>query len=268
MKKIIIDSAEAEKKSKYAMVGDVKLKISTSKVPSYVGTYLDQLGAPFIKKEIFIGDERVGDYTNEDWDFLVEKKTMDDYYKSCLDGSILDQLERMSRLYDGPKYLIFEGDWDTLVDRCMAVGKGVYSRIRSIRIRCAAFNTTFWMCCDTLETAKFIIELNLLAHGNKEIDIPFLTIKIKEKDQRLKPLLTVEKIGIKKAKLILKKCGSLERTIWCSKHKPDELTSILSIGPKIVENIYNMFHSKEAVYKRGSKPNKVYYRTKSKKFHI
>lgn len=268
MKEIIIDSAEAEIKSKYKKIADVKVKVSTSKVQSYVGTYLDQLGAPFIKKEIVINGERVGDYTNEDWDFLVEKKTMDDYYQSCLNGSILDQLERMSRLYDGPKYLIFEGDWDTLIDRCMAVGKGAYSRVRSIRIKCAAFNTTFWMCCDTLETAKFIIELNLIAHGNKEIDIPFPTIKIKEKDQRLKPLLTVEKVGIKKAKLILEKCGSLERIIWYSKHKPYELTAISGIGPKIVENICNMFHSEEAVHKRGSKSKKVYFRTKNKGFRI
>lgn len=52
---------------------------------------------------------RIGDFTNEIHGFIAERKRVDDFYSSMVDGRLYDQARKMYQWFDGLKIVILEG---------------------------------------------------------------------------------------------------------------------------------------------------------------
>jgi ERCC4-type nuclease len=220
----------------------------------YVGKVLKKKSIPFKREEIRIAGERVGDYIERSSDkicWMVERKRDTDFYNSCVDGSVFKQMEKMTNLYHGTKYLIFEGNWDKLIKDNWAL-RGL---LWSTRLKSAWYGINFVVCEDEKETALFLFLLN--KYGRK-IDkkglktSPHLPKLVKSYDQRLLPLMAVKGIGQKMAKKLLDRFHSIDYIVELAKNNKNKLMAVKGIGKKTVQRIHDMFVRKEKLnYGRG-----------------
>lgn len=213
----------------------------------YVGNVLKRRGTRFKREEMKIAGERVGDYIgihdgNVLW--MAERKRDKDFVKSVKEGRLDKQLEKMSRLYKGVKYLLFEGDWkQTLKDYYYYYGK-----LQSMRVKCAWYGVTFVECKDEEATASFILLLEKNCEKFQEIELEIFKPNISRgDDQRLVPLIAAKGVGKKTAKLLLEKFGSVDVVIALAIENPQKLTSIKGIGNSVVKGLKELYTSKEMI---------------------
>lgn len=65
--------------------------------------------APLECEACEFSSEKVGDFTNENKAFIVERKRVDDYYASMVDGRLYEQARKMYKWCSGIKAIILEG---------------------------------------------------------------------------------------------------------------------------------------------------------------
>jgi ERCC4-type nuclease len=233
-----------------------------TKAKNYVGKIFTKNKIPFIRREIKFNDERVGDYLGEYTDekgnffytWILERKKDQDFVNSVVDGSLEKQLEKMLMLFPGGgKYIAFEGDWE----QTLKLNPLVRGLLLSMRYKCAWYGATFVICKNNTETAAFIASIHKYCRPFTEIKIGLYKPNIsKEKDERIRNLITVPGIHIKTAKLILEHIKSISEIAKAAKSNPSKLINIKGIGKKTVENINNMYNSKEAFfYEKKGKGN-------------
>lgn len=218
----------------------------------YVGKVLEDKKVQFERKEIRLNGVQVGDYIgmNEgELTWIVERKHENDFLKSCLDGRLSSQYEKLSDINGVPKFLLFEGNWDKLLFE----NKGLIGLLVSSRLKAAWYGISFQVMSTEKETAAFILALEKYADGFKEIHIkqmkPNLT---KLKDERIRHLM-VRGLGEFKASLLLEKFKSIDNIITLLKEDPSKLKTIRGIGEKLIENLNLIFLSKsEAIYDRDT----------------
>lgn len=227
----------------------------------YVGRVLKKRGNMFKREEYKIKGERVGDYIgihDSKIHWMVERKRDKDFVKSVKEGRLDKQLEKMSRLYDGVKYLVFEGDWkSTLKDYYYFYGK-----LQSMKVKCAWYGVSFIECKDEEATASFLLllEKNCKKFENIEMQIHKPNIS-RSDDQRLIPLMAARGIGKKTAKLLLDNFNSVDTVIALAMTKPDTITSIKGIGKTVISGLKELFTSKEMVIIDGRKNGSSLHRT-------
>lgn len=235
-------------------IGEIK------KSKHYVGNVLKKRGIRFKREKITIENERVGDYIgihNKKILWMVERKRNQDFVKSVKDGRLDKQLEKMSRLYNGVKYLLFEGDWKKLLKDYYYF----YNKLRSMRVKCAWYGVSFVECKDEEATASFLLLLEKNCKKFQSIEIEVYKPNIsRSDDQRLIPLMAARGIGRKTSQLLIDKFKSIDVIIALAINNPKAITDIKGIGNKVVMGIKEIFTNKEMLIfgQKGNNENRRY----------
>jgi len=139
--------------------------------PEHVFEAFDEKGIPYIKAEIRfyfcencgkvytanpeicdecgetrITSERVGDFTNTNRTFLVERKTPADFVSSMLDKSLHSQAARMAKYFAGWKFVFLEGFISVMVDD--PHNTNISNWIRSMRVTLRQYDVCMWQMDD------------------------------------------------------------------------------------------------------------------------
>jgi len=207
---------------------------------------IDQI-VKYLSCKYDVTDLKFGDYTNDEMTFVVERKNWQDYIGSVIDGSLMEQCDKIRKNYDGLAGVIFEGDFWAMLGTVK--NKGLKHKLVFTRYRITSnYNMFFEECIDKYATCK---TLEFLNENAAKIDKPatgFKTKHIKTGDRRVLALTSVPKIGKKMAEQILSVYGSiytfLEEII---KDEKSVMESLDRFGPKILDNVINMFLS-DTVY--------------------
>ena len=231
----------------------------TGEKSDHIRKALERKGIAVEIEEIRFADEdeagdpikvRCGDYTNTNRDFIAELKKDRDHLQSLNDGRFYAQLERMYRyLPNKPKYLIFQGDWNTLV--AYAAKKKLHHKLIASRLRCIAFGVNWINTKDANETAKLLVSMDKYCKGNINFEVGFKpTFLHRSIDERLRLLTLV--IGQSKAKLLLDKYENVYTVVkMCMNSGKEVGKDVKGIGPKSIEKIANYFTNKESTGKDG-----------------
>lgn len=241
--------------------GDSNLIIEDVAEESMVKQFLELKKMVVERKEIRFNGIRIGDYTNEKFEFIVERKKQTDFLASVLDGRYLKQLANMAEFFPGPKFLLFEGDWDGLLDYTERVhGNAIRCLLISSRYKLNAFNIQWIQTWCEESTAQEIIYLDKYAKASQEVHVKVEQRWSRHKDKRIPPLLCVDNLGgEEKAMLLLKKYGSLYEIVSYAINNTEEMIKELKgtfIGRKTIESmveLYTSFKELNSDESRGSK---------------
>jgi len=187
---------------------------SAEKKNVQVERYLKADGVQTKRVHLVFNGIECGDYTNTGKDFLLERKSWNDFITSVADGSLISQCIRMCENFRGPKYVAFEGDWEAMVESITE--KWIKSKVLSIPLRLAhVYGIQFEKCADALELAELIKHLDHYASSlSKDEDDIYMGLHIsKTVDYRIRPLLTVPRLGETAARNLIKQYGSLFKVI-------------------------------------------------------
>lgn len=236
MDKIIIDTMEKK---------EVKEKIAH---------YLKVEGIESDVEFLSFNDVQCGDYTNESRDFLVERKSWKDFVGSITDGSLLEQMIKMCENFDGPKYLIFEGDWDAMLDTIHNKGLRHLCECFPLRIQ-HVYGIAFKICCDTGETVDFLTQLNKFAKSLSKDAEPWKGIHASVGfDQRLLPLVSIPKIGVPASENLIKMFGTTAEVVrQCAENPKYVVKNVDRVGMTGVKRIAEIFYSTEPVIRNKKK---------------
>lgn len=181
----------------------------------------------FIDKKIDLKIEKlkVGDFIISK-DVIVERKTVDDFVSSLIDGRLFNQAKNMRENYPFPIFII-EGDFDGFFSRNIS-SKAVWSSLISLILN---YDSKLLFTSSLKETAEV---LELLAkkeqlHEKKEIVLRNKLRKLTLKEQQQFLLEGLPGIGPKLAKNLLNTFKTPQKVINASF---DELVKVEKIGPK------------------------------------
>lgn len=221
--------------------------IIDSREPSFVIDEFNKLGIPYKVEniEVELGNKiaNVGDFTDDDRSIIIERKRVDDFYNSMVDGRLYDQLQKMDQFFEKQKYLILEGYnelkyfQDSLFDDFDCNNRELSTRspisqvinlhplkkqwvLSQIKL-CAEFNVALLQTYDLTETVIFVEQLCEGAGqepGLRPSPKPVKTFNIEENI-----LMMFDQIGKKRCKKILKRFGSLPNLIEFLKQDSEEL---------------------------------------------
>jgi len=234
-------------------------------VKERVSQYLKLSGVESAVEFLSFNNVQCGDYTNSEYDFLVERKSWKDYIGSITDGSLLEQMIKMNENFDGPKYLMFEGDWDAMIDSISNTGIKHLCQCFPLRIQ-HVYGIAFKACYDTSEVANFLILLNQFSKSLTKDAEPWRgTHSVSGFDQRLLPLLSIPRLGKIGAENLLKNYGCVASVVKnCFEHPKDVIKNIDGVGSTGVKKIADVFYSEQKVTaekkkKIGDVERKKYY---------
>ena len=91
--------------------------------------------------------ERVGDFTNTDFSWVVERKTEEDFVGSMLDKSLHNQAAKMAKFFSGWKFVLLEGFISVMVDNPHHK-RPMKKWIKSMRVTLKTYNCVMWQCDD------------------------------------------------------------------------------------------------------------------------
>ncbi len=201
-------------------------------------------------------EEGCGDYSNTERGFLVERKTAIDYRESLKSGHLEIQLARMMN-FDGPKFVLFEGDLDALIDTTLSKGLKILMRVFPFRL--AHVYGVHWIhCYDSIETVDALVTLDRYYRGIKTPHIKFESIYMKNSvDERIRNMLTVPMIGQKNIEIFLKKYKSIHRIAVEARDNPKALMKLGNkVGIKKCEYIRDMYFGTNIFDKRKKRGQK------------
>lgn len=176
------------------------------------------------------GDYIVGDY-------VIERKTMDDFASSIIDGRLFKQLKNLKDLSNKP-LIIIEGN---LIDFTKKLDLNVYAgAILSI---VDDFHIPLIITSNSKETAEFISTLAKRVSRQQE---KYVKLRSDKKPLDIKEIQRFVLAGIPGinailADKLLHKFGSLQTIANAS---IDDLVKVEGIGIQLARRIYNVFHSK------------------------
>lgn len=219
---------------------------------TFIGDVFVANNIPYKRDQLQFGGIQCGDYTNESYEFLVERKKANDFVASVLDGRLFDQLAKMHDYYDGYREIIFIGDWDeTIINVRKQHGIGVAAFVEASQLRLQLMGVQWYPVCDEHDAALRIIFLDKYAKGNKKFEIKQAKKKWHISDERMKLLLTLPNIGSQgKGKLLLDKYKTVDTFIQYAIHFPKECEKDLKgtrIGKDTIDKIRELLTSEKEV---------------------
>jgi len=193
---------------------------------------ITRMGMSVDVKELKIGDYIVGP-------FCIERKTIADYYASLLDGSLNEQLWKMSHYYDYSFLAVIGVPSVEMIDKSFSRKVFISSLIGS----CTKVSIDgrqgqiLLLQFETEEDFCLFIKLLHNRSGESFIRSPatFKKQKFSKEDISIGMLSMIEGVGEKKAKLIMNKFGSLISVCIATL---DEIMEIKGIGINIAKNIH------------------------------
>lgn len=196
----------------------------------YVLKVFDEVGIPYKVEEIAYTLEgekkRVGDFTNDKNTFIVERKRIDDLWKSMIDYRLYEQLNKLDEYFDCQKYLIienyswftdsfFEDDDNELfeIQKMSPLQKLAYLHpnkenwIMSVVEECVSRDISPIQTWNTIETAKFIYQIDKGAGNQPKLRSTKKNINQLSLDENI--LVTISGIGKERASALISEFGSL-----------------------------------------------------------
>ena len=150
--------------------------------------------------------ERVGDFTNTDRTWVIERKTEGDFVGSMLDKSLHSQAARMAKYYAGWKFVFLEGFITVMVDDPHHKGK-IKPWIKSMRVTLRKYGVCMWQCDDLnmLVDEVFRVEKNA---GDQPTIYEKIDDKYKGWSDAKKIVCKLIDVSNKKADLLLEHFGN------------------------------------------------------------
>jgi len=213
-------------------------------------------GVAYKREQLVFGGFQCGDYTNEEHDFLVERKEADDFVSSVLDGRLYEQLAKMHDYYEGYRELIFVGDWDTTIRDCFrkdaTTGTHTAQLVQSARLRLQPMGVQWFQAWDESDAATEILFLDKYAKGIKNFEVKQPKHQFHVRDERVKLLMMFPNIGTrKKVDVLLEKYKTIETIIEYAIQHPKEMEKELKgtrIGKDTIDKISDITTSKKEVH--------------------
>ncbi len=227
MNKLLIDSRETSELTKAVMAKAEELSINYSK------EWLE-----------------IGDYTFNDVCF--EAKSSFDFLQSVVNKRLWNQMDNMDRAFTNNIVIVYGSQAEAVVN-FISYSKTNLPKANQARLLKNKFYgaigkiildtdcSVIWVK-DEKEAAQIICVVCKMQPIDRDIYKPRLIKqrKISTSDLRIDVLTTIKGLSEKKAKLLIKKCGSLmeigELTV-------KELTEIDGVGKILAERIYGVFNS-------------------------
>lgn len=203
----------------------------------YVVRAFNKAGISYKVEEIYVmfGDEKiqVGDFTNTEKSFIVERKRLDDLWNSMCDYRIYKQLDKMYQTFSSNKYLLLEGgaqlffdsynpfedfDTETITSNTKSPLANLLDAhphklawILSIIGECASREIGFIQTWDINETVQFIDQINKGAGKSPKVRAKKKVIKNLTIDENI--LTTISGIGKGRARALMDEYGSLKNLV-------------------------------------------------------
>jgi len=184
----------------------------------------------------------IGDYIIAP-DTTIERKTVHDFSISILDGRLFNQAYRLSRFCEHP-IIIIEG-------KSFINNSSVSISIEAVKGALITLAQTFQIPVlrtkDECDTAWYIKQLSLQRQRVGEHKKPISAYTPKKTETRKEYILKAfPGIGQEMAKSLINHFGSITNIVNASY---EELSEIHGLGPKKIEDIYNVLREPEAIYK-------------------
>ena len=189
----------------------------------------------------------IGDYVVQSEPSLcIEAKTTADFLQSVKNKRIFNQIDNMDREYDNNILLIY---WN-LEDATEYMTKSIKYKIQLKKQFIGALSSMslhtdikpIWV--DNHKTAAHVIAA-LYTHAEKKLIIhKQLPKKVRTDDVRIDVLTQIKGLSIDKAKLLLKKFGSIAELVVASQK---ELCEVEGIGKVTASNIHKAFNQEREV---------------------
>ena len=218
-----------------------------SQLSKHIVKLCDKENKPYEKKWLEIGDYVIQTTPS----LCVEAKSSADFLQSVRNNRVFNQIDNMDKEYDVNILLIY-GNLDDAVSYLDKKGygssvkwknklKGMFvGALSSITIH--TDTKVVWV--DNYRTAAHIV-LSCYANINKKLIIQKqLPKKIRTDDVRIDMLSTVKGISIEKAKLLLKKFGTINELLNANEK---EICTIEGIGKGTAQNIHEVFSAEDEV---------------------
>lgn len=231
--------------------------------PDFVRKKFREMGIPFRNKEICIEvdseEVKLGDFTNDSRSVIIERKRVDDFYNSMVDGRLYEQLRKMDECFSGQKYIILEGynelkyyqdsmnlfeefdrenrklDTKSPIQQVIEMHPNKAEWIWSQVKLCAEFEVAFLQSYDLQETVLLVEQL--CEGAGDEPALRKTKKKYKSFSLEENILMLFPQVGKKRSRKILKKFGSLANLITeIRKNKDEELQKY-----QIFKKMYEVF---------------------------
>lgn len=205
--------------------------------PDFVVKEFRKMGIPVKEEEIAVfldnEEEKVGDFTNYERAVIIERKRVDDFYKSMIDGRLYKQLKTIDSCFEKQKYLILEGYndlkyyQDSLFDEFDKGNRELDTKspIQQViemhphrpewvwgQVKLAAqFNVALLQTYDLKETVLMVEQL--CKGAGQEPSLRFTKKRYKSLPLERQILMLFPQIGKKRSKQIIDEFGSLSALI-------------------------------------------------------
>ena len=199
---------------------------------------LESAGLKIVRTNLSVGDYVL---SNE---IVIERKNAYDFVHSLFDGRLFDQARRLRETY-GSAIIIVEGN-PIRIRRYKSRSRQIYAAIATLTLD---FDIKI-LYSEGIEHTAIIIEslARRLMRTQREAVVLHKKPKLETlRDQQLYVIQSFPSIGVKTAKKILEKFGSIKD--FCNA-TISELSSVEGIGEKKAEQIYKLLNLK---YKNAEK---------------
>ncbi|MEM2136499.1 MAG: ERCC4 domain-containing protein [Candidatus Methanomethylicia archaeon] len=198
-----------------------------------VPSYLKDLGVYVLFKQLMVGDYIISN------DCAVERKQVNDFVNSLVQGRLFDQAYRLSEAYHRSA-IIIEGDHKDIYDVLKSGVKAFYGILSSIWLN---LGTSFFFTQNEYDTAQLLY--SLIKHEQELFRKP-IAIKGKSKfssvsEKQLMVVSSFPGVGYKLALRLLNHFGSLKNIINAS---VVELSTIKGFSHGKAEKLVNFFNAK------------------------
>jgi Fanconi anemia group M protein len=215
----------------------VVIYVDTREHSSQVAKMLSDIDGE-VKVDVKVKQLEVGDYVLSD-QIVVERKTIEDFLQSIIDGRLFAQLVSMSSNYDRP-LIILEGNYDEIFSLRNIHRNAIMGALSSIA---TTYGIPIIYTSDAHETMEYLFVIAKREQLGKDTDIKLRIgrkgLTLPEQQQFIVESLPL--IGPVMAKKLLEHFGSVENLFSAN---VKELQEIENMGPKKAEQIRKVLGAK------------------------
>lgn len=196
-------------------------------------------------KQLEVGDFVIGP------DVVIERKSVEDFLSSMLDGRLLSQLLNMSQSYARP-LLLLEGKPEELFVTRNIHENAIIGMLSAIAL---TYRIPILFTKDPKDTARYVYQMAKREQISKDKEIRLRMgrkgLTMEEQQQFI--VESLPSVGPSLAKSLLEHFGSIQKIANASL---DELKEVEKIGPKKAQTILNVLTETYAVKKEKTNPSK------------
>jgi len=211
-------------------IEDIKVFVDYRERSGDIINHLKSNGIKVVLDNLAIGDYIIGNY-------IIERKTMEDFASSIIDGRVFKQLKQLKNT-GGKVLVIIEGE---LVDFVKKLDLNVYTG--AIMTILEDYNIPLLITQSSKETAEFIVTLVKRLSQRKD---KYARLRLEKKPLELKEIQKYVLAGIPGintvlAEKLLSEFGSIYAI---ANAELKELMKVEGIGSQLAKRIYDVFHTK------------------------